>query len=73
VIQNNKVKISWDREIRTDVKINANRPDLILYNKQKSQVTITDVAIPLTSDIQKTYTTKISKYNELAQEIKKCG
>jgi hypothetical protein len=89
VIGNNKVKIYWDREVRTDVKINANRPDLILYNKQKSEVTITDVAIPLTSnevtitevvipltsDIQKTYTTKISKYNELAQEIKKkkCG
>jgi hypothetical protein len=71
VIENNKVKIYWDREICTDVKINANRPDLILYNKQKSQVTITDVAIPLTSDIQKTHTTEISKYNELAQEIKK--
>jgi hypothetical protein len=66
-----KGKIYWDREIHTDVKINANRPDLILYNKEKSEVTITDVAIPLTSNIQKTYTTKISKYNELAQEIKK--
>jgi hypothetical protein len=73
VIENNKVKIYWDREICTDVKINANRPDLILYNKQKSQVAIIDVAIPLTSDIQKTHTTKISKDNELAQEIKKCG
>jgi hypothetical protein len=52
VIDNNKVKIYWDREICTDVKINANRPDLILYNKEKSQVTITDVARPLTSNIQ---------------------
>jgi ABC-type anion transport system duplicated permease subunit len=69
--KNNEVKIYWDREIRTDVKINANRPDLILYNKEKSEVTITDVAMPLTSNIQETYTTKISKYNELAQEIKK--
>jgi hypothetical protein len=73
----------WDREIRTDVKINANRPHFILYDKQKSEVTITevvipltsnevtitDLAIPLTSDIQKAYTAKISKYNELAQEI----
>jgi lipopolysaccharide export system protein LptC len=71
MIDNNEVKIYWDREICTDVKINANRPDLILYNEEKSEVTITDVVIPLTSDIQKTYTTKISKYNELAQEIKK--
>jgi hypothetical protein len=71
VTENNKVKIYWDREIRTGVKINANRPDLILYNEEKSEVTITDVAIPLTSNIQKTYTTKISKYIELAQEIKK--
>jgi hypothetical protein len=65
VIENNKVKIYWDREIHTDVKINANRPDFILCNKETSEV-----AIPLTSNIQKTYTTKISKYNELAQEIK---
>jgi ABC-type anion transport system duplicated permease subunit len=71
VTENNIVKIYWDREIHTDVKINANRPDLILYSKEKSEVTITDVVIPLTSNIQKTYTTKISKYNELAQEIKK--
>jgi hypothetical protein len=71
MIENNKVKIYWDREIHTDVKINANRPDLILYNKEKSEVAILDVAIPLTSNIQKTYTTKISKYNELAQEINK--
>jgi hypothetical protein len=72
VIENNKVKIYCDREIRTDVKINANRPDLILYNnKKKSEVTVTHVAIPLTSNIQETYTTKISKYNELAQQIKK--
>jgi hypothetical protein len=62
VTENNKVKIYWDREIHTDVKINAKRPDLILYNKE--------IAIPLNSNIQKTYATKISKYNELAQEIK---
>jgi hypothetical protein len=36
VTENNEVKIYWDREIRTDVKIHANRPDLILYNKEKS-------------------------------------
>jgi hypothetical protein len=39
--------IYWDREIRTDIEIHANRPDLIMYNEEKSQVTITDVAIPL--------------------------
>jgi hypothetical protein len=71
VTENNEVKKYWDREICTDVKINANRPDLILYNEQQSEVTITEVVIPLTSNIQKTYTTKISKYSELAQEIKK--
>jgi hypothetical protein len=48
-----------------------NRPDLILYNKEESEVAIIDIAIPLASNIQKTYTTKISNYNELAQEIKK--
>jgi hypothetical protein len=40
VIDNNKVKKYWDREIRTDVKINPNRPDLILYNEEQSEVTI---------------------------------
>jgi hypothetical protein len=73
VIEYNKVKKYWDREICTDVKINANKPDLILYNKEKSEVAIIDIAIPLISNIQKIYATKISKYNELAQEIKKFG
>jgi hypothetical protein len=40
-----------DREIRTDIKIDANRPDLILYNTEKSEVTIIDVAIPLTTTL----------------------
>jgi hypothetical protein len=30
VMENNEVKIYWDREIHTDIRINANRPDLIL-------------------------------------------
>jgi hypothetical protein len=55
MIENKKLKIYWDREIYTDIKINANRPALILYNKETCEVDIIDVAIPLTSNIQKTH------------------
>lgn len=70
VLENNYYKLYWDREIRTDIKINANRPDIVVYNKKKNEVDIIDVAIPLSHNLQATYATKINKYLELAAEIK---
>ncbi|KAF2890132.1 hypothetical protein ILUMI_16041 [Ignelater luminosus] len=69
VLENNDYKLYWDREVRTDIKIQANKPDLILHNKIRRQATIIDIAVPLSYNLQKTYATKINKYMELKSEI----
>lgn len=70
VLDNTDYKMYWDREITTDVNINANRPDIVVFNKKKKEVYIIDVAVPLNHNLQSTYATKINKYMELATEIK---
>lgn len=71
VLDNQKFKIYWDREIRTDVTILANRPDIVIYNKEEQHIWIIDVAVPLSNNIEKTYATKINKYMELSHEMTK--
>jgi hypothetical protein len=70
VLENKKYKLYWDREVRTDIRVSANRPDILLYDKKKKkEVDLIDIAVPLSHNIQKVYGQKINKYAELATEI----
>ena len=71
VMENKNVKLYWDREIRTDIKMTANRPDIVIYDKTKKEACLIDISVPLANNINKTYTTKINKYTDLANEIQK--
>lgn len=53
----------------TDVKLQHNRPDIVLVDKKSKRVYFVDVSIPLDSNMQKAYDEKISKYAELSVEI----
>ena len=46
VIENDRVKILWDYDVRTDHRIQARKPDLIVINKENQKVQLIDVAIP---------------------------
>ena len=46
VAENNKVKVLWDFEIRTNRQIQARRPDLVVIDKQMKKALIIDVAMP---------------------------
>lgn len=70
VIENEQYKIYWDREIRTDIKIAANRPDIVLYDKKEKVVELIDISIPLSHNIVSSYGQKVNKYTELAIELK---
>ena len=70
VLENDHYKLYWDREIRTDKRIQANRPDILIFNKNSKEVSIIDIAVPLNHNLQHTYAQKINKYLELASEIK---
>ena len=71
VIDNQNMRLYWDREIRTDITVQANRPDILYLDKSRQKVRIIGIANPLTHNISTTYNTKISKYTDLADEMKK--
>jgi len=71
VMENNKAKIYWDKEIRTDKTVAHNRPDILLVDKHQDKAYIIDIAVPLTHKLQDTHSEKRRKYTDLAYEINK--
>jgi hypothetical protein len=37
ILENQRYKLYWDREGRTDIRVSANRPDILLYDKKKKK------------------------------------
>jgi hypothetical protein len=70
VLENSCIKLYWDREILTDTLIRANRPDIVVYDKRMKRVTLIDIAVPLDRNVQSTFSAKITKYHDLAEELK---
>ncbi|XP_055543144.1 uncharacterized protein LOC129728715 [Wyeomyia smithii] len=70
VLENSCIKLYWNREIITDVLIHANRHDIVVYDKRMKRVTIIDIAVPLDRNFQSTFSTNITKYHNLAEELK---
>jgi hypothetical protein len=70
VLENNNFKIYWDRPVITDKTILANRPDLIIINKENKTAKLIDIAHPNDHNLNISFTNKISKYKDLAEEIK---
>lgn len=71
VLENETVKLYWDRSIQTDHTIVNNRPDITLIHKHTKSTFLIDIAIPSDNNIQKKYEEKITKYLPLSIEIKK--
>ena len=63
--------ILWDFPIRTDRTIQANRPDIIIKHKQNKTYQLTDMSVPLHSNISAKEFEKIIKYKDLEIEIAK--
>jgi hypothetical protein len=70
VLENNEVKLYWDRDIITDRTILSNRPDITLTLKLIKTTYLIDIAVPNTQNLQQKHAEKIQKYIPLADEIK---
>jgi hypothetical protein len=70
IIENDEIKLYWNRDILTDRTIAHNRPDITLINKTKKTVYLINMAIPNTPNLEKKYNEKIHNYLPLAEEIK---
>lgn len=70
VIDTDDLKIYFDRTIHTSHTREHNRPDIIVVDKKTKTGTLIDIAIPLCRNMTRTRHEKISKYSELAVEMK---
>ena len=69
-LENEDYKILWDFSIQTDHVIEAQRPDLVVVDKEKSSKII-DFAVPGDSRIEEKEKDKIEKYQDLGRELQK--
>jgi hypothetical protein len=70
ILENDNIKLYWDRTILTNRSIPHNRPDITLWDKKQRQVYLIDFAVVNNNNLQSTYNTKLNKYMEIAAEIK---
>ena len=70
VIETDKVKLLWDTFIQTDHVIQAQRPDLVVVDKAKKEITIIDFAVPADKNVCDKEKEKIDKYQDLKIELK---
>jgi hypothetical protein len=62
--------VLWNQAVHTDTEVTANRPDVIIKNKQGKTCILTDVAIPADRNVQKEEG-KILKYKSLCIPIQR--
>ena len=66
-----KVTIYWNKPIKTDKKVNYNRPDMIMIDREENTWHIVDFAIPMDHHVKEKEEEKIDKYMELASEVRR--
>ena len=69
VVERDNITILYDMPIHTDRAITANRPDIVIKNKQENKCTLIDVAIPSDKNTSIKVSEKLSKYKDLEIEI----
>ena len=71
VTETDKAKLLWDFSIRTDNHIQANKPDIVVVDKEEKSCLIIDIACPLDRNIKEKEQEKITKYQDLKREIER--
>ena len=69
VTTGNVATILWDTQIQTDRLIRANKPDIVIKDKNTSECWLIDIAIPSDYNIKNKKLEKLSKYKDLEIEI----
>lgn len=69
VVANENVEIRVDTRIKTDVKIQHNRPDLFVYDKKRKEITLIEVGITNLDLLTQVENEKLRKYDLIANEL----
>ena len=67
--ENNKVTVLWDMPVNTDREIKANRPDIIIKNKEEKTCLMIDMTVPSERNVTIKEVEKLSKYKDLEIEV----
>ena len=71
VYEEGDVTVLWNQAVHTDREVTANRPDIIIKNKQEKTCTLIDVAIPADRNVVQKEAEKKLKYKGLCIEIQR--
>lgn len=69
VVENERVKVLWDFSIQTDKQVIANKPDIVIRDKETKKITIIDIAVPFDTNIKSKEIEKVTKYQPLREEL----
>ena len=69
-MSNNRVKIKSDIPVRTDLRIDHNKPDLMIHDLRKKEITLIEVGITNKDILTKVEQEKALKYQLLVNELK---
>ena len=59
----------WDMQVHTDKTIKANKPDIIIKDKQEKTCMLIDMAIPSDQNTSVKVAEKLSKYKDLGPVV----
>ena len=62
LFENEDYKLLYDFNIRTDKKISARRPDIVVVDKNERRITLTDVACTQDKNVEDKEIEKVNKY-----------
>jgi hypothetical protein len=69
IIENENAEIRVDTTIRTDIKIQNNRPDIFIYDKKRKEILLIEVGITNQDLLNVVENEKMRKYDLLANEL----
>ena len=71
VTERDNITILWDMPIETDREIKANRPDIVIKEKQEKSCLLIDISISTEKNTSVKATEKLSKYKDPEIEIER--
>jgi hypothetical protein len=68
VFEQEDVTVLWNQAVHTNREVTANRPEIIIKNKQEKMCKLIDVAIPADRNVVQKEAEKKLKYKSLCTE-----
>ncbi|XP_045477891.1 uncharacterized protein LOC123683040 [Harmonia axyridis] len=71
LLQNATYNMYWDGTLVTDRAVAHNRPDITLFDKVRKTCLLIEFTIPADDNITRAYSEKVTKYTDLAFQLRK--